>query len=61
MYGVPNKKEPLSALSTQQWRPMSATPAVVQAPMHYSNTVFPSGTDRRTSTNVQFGQSIEIK
>jgi len=58
MYGVPNKKQPLSSISTQQWRPMTATPAITQAPMNYSNYILPSGTDKRTTTNVEFGQSI---
>jgi hypothetical protein len=61
MYGVPNKKLPISTINTLERRPMTATPAVTQAPMHYSNYVFPSGTDKRTVTNVSFGQSIEIK
>jgi hypothetical protein len=61
MYGVPNKKADLSTESTLNWRPLSGTPAVTQAPMHYSNFVFPSGTNRRTVTNVSFGQSVEIK
>jgi hypothetical protein len=61
MYGVPNKKLPLSTINTLERRPMTATPAVTQAPMHYSNFVFPSGTDKRTVTNVSFGQSIDIK
>ena len=61
MYGVPNKKESLSSISTQEWRPMAATPATTQAPMYYSQQVLPSGTDRRTSTNVEFGQSIKTK
>jgi len=60
MYGVPNKKVPLSSIESLSRRPMTATPAVTQAPMHYSNYVLPSGTDKRTSTNVEFGQSIKI-
>ena len=59
MYGVPNKKDPI--LIDLERRPLTATPAVTQAPMHYSNHVFPSGTNRRTVTNVSFGQSLEIK
>jgi hypothetical protein len=59
MYGVPNKKDPL--LVDLERRPLTGTPAVTQAPMHYSNYVFPSATERRTITNVSFGQSIEIK
>lgn len=59
--GVPNKKLPISTINTLERRPMTATPAVTQAPMHYSNYVLPSGTDKRTVTNVSFGQSIEIK
>lgn len=59
MYGVPNKKDPI--LLDLERRPPTATPAVTQAPMHYSNYVFPSGTNRRTVTNVSFGQSVEIK
>ena len=60
MYGVPQKKPNLSTLSTQQRRPMTATPAVTQAPMHYSNYIFPAGTDKRSTTNVSFGQSVKI-
>ena len=59
LYGVPSKKDPL--LITQEVRPMTATPALTQAPMHYSNYILPSGTNKRTVTNVSFGQSIEIK
>lgn len=59
MYGVPIKKEPLEY--DLKRRPLTATPAVTQAPMHYSNHIFPSGTNRRTVTNVSFGQSVEIK
>lgn len=59
MYGVPNKKEPLSSIDNLSRRPMTATPAVTQAHMHYSNYVFPSGTNKRTTTNVEFGQSIK--
>ena len=59
MYGVPNKKDPI--LLDLVRRPLTATPAVTQAPMHYSNHIFPSGTNRRTVTNVSFGQSVEIK
>jgi hypothetical protein len=59
MYGVPSKKDPI--LLDLERRPLTATPAVTQAPMHYSNYVFPSGTNRRTVTNVSFGQSVEIK
>lgn len=62
LYGVPNKRGPsLSTLLTPERRPFTATPAQTQAPMHYSNYIFPSATDRRTVTNVEFGQSIEIK
>jgi len=61
MYGVPNKKAPLSSIDTLSRRPMTATPATVQAQTNYSNFVFPSGTDKRSTTNVEFGQSIEIK
>ena len=62
LYGVPNKKgTPLSTLLTSDRRPTTATPAVTQAPMHYSNYILPSATNRRTVTNVEFGQSIEIK
>ena len=61
MYGVPNKKPSLSTELTLERRPLTATPGVTQAPMHYSNHVFPSGTNRRTVTNVSFGQSVEIK
>ena len=61
MYGVPNKKVPLSSIDNLSRRPMTATPASIQAPMHYSNHVFPSATNRRTVTNVEFGQSVEIK
>jgi len=61
MYGVPIKKPSLSTELTLDRRPLTATPAVTQAPMHYSNYVFPSGTNRRTVTNVSFGQSVEIK
>ncbi len=39
---------------------MTATPAITQAPMHYSNYVLPSGTDKRTTTNIEFGKSIQI-
>lgn len=59
MYGVPNKKEPI--LITPDRRPSVATPAVTQAPSHYSNYVLPSNTNRRSVTNVSFGQSIELK
>jgi hypothetical protein len=62
MYGVPNKRGPsLSTLLTPDRRPFTATPASIQAPMHYSNPVFPSATNRRTVTNVEFGHSVEIK
>ena len=61
MYGVPIKKPSLSTELTLDRRPLTATPAVTQAPMHYSNYIFPSGTNRRTVTNVSFGQSVEIK
>lgn len=61
MYGVPIKKPSLSTELTLERRPLTATPAITQAPMHYSNYVFPSGTNRRTVTNVSFGQSVEIK
>lgn len=60
LYGVPQKKPNLSTLNTQQRRPMTATPAVTQAPMHYSNYIFPAGTDKRSTTNVSFGQSVKI-
>jgi hypothetical protein len=59
MYGVPIKKDPI--LIDLERRPLTATPAVTQAPMHYSNYIFPSSTNLRTTTNVSFGQSIEIK
>ena len=59
MYGVPNKKDPI--LIDLQRRPLTATPAVTQAQMHYSTHILPSNTDRRSVTNVSFGQSIEIK
>lgn len=59
LYGVPSKKDPL--LITQEVRPMTATPALTQTPMHYSNYILPSGSNKRTVTNVSFGQSIEIK
>ena len=59
MYGVPIKKDPI--LIDLERRPLTATPAVIQAPMHYSNYIFPSSTNLRTTTNVSFGQSIEIK
>jgi hypothetical protein len=61
MYGVPIKKPSLSTELTLDRRPLTATPAITQAPMHYSNYIFPSGTNRRTGTNVSFGQSVEIK
>jgi hypothetical protein len=61
MYGVPIKKPSLSTELTLDRRPLTATPAIVKAPMHYSNYVLPSGTDKRTVTNVSFGKSIEIK
>lgn len=59
MYGVPNKKDPL--LMDLERRPLTGTPAVTQAPMNYSNYIFPSATERRTTTNVSFGQSVKIK
>uniref|UniRef100_A0A6C0LEF4 DUF5899 domain-containing protein n=1 Tax=viral metagenome TaxID=1070528 RepID=A0A6C0LEF4_9ZZZZ len=59
MYGVPSKKNPI--LLDLERRPLTATPAVTQAPMHYSDYVFPSNTNRRTVTNISFGQSVEIK
>ena len=59
MYGIPTKKDQL--LIDLERRPPAATPAITQAPMHYSNYIFPSGTNRRTVTNVSFGQSVEIK
>lgn len=60
LYGVPQKKPNLSTLMTQTRRPTTATPAVTQAPMHYSNYIFPAGTDKRSTTNVSFGQSVKI-
>ena len=60
MYGIPQKKVSLSTELTLERRPLTATPGLTQAPMHYSNFVFPSGTDKRTTTNVEFGQSIKI-
>ena len=56
MYGVPNKKVPISSIDTLSRRPMTATPASTIAPMHYSNYVLPSATNRRTSTNIEFGR-----
>ena len=58
MYGVPSKnKTPYYTLDD---RPLTGTPANTQAPMNYSAVILPSGTDKRTTTNVQFGDSIEI-
>ena len=59
MYGIPNKKEPI--LIDLERRPLIATPAITQAPTHYSNYILPSNTNRRAHTNVSFGQSVEIK
>ena len=61
MYGVPMKKPDLSTELTPERRPFAATPAVTQAPSHYSNYIMPSATDKRTITNVSFGQSVEVK
>jgi hypothetical protein len=58
MYGVPLKKEDLSF--TLDRRPLTGTPGVTQAPMNYSNVIFPSGTYKREGTNVSFGQSVKI-
>lgn len=60
IYGIPQKKMSLSTELTLERRPLTATPGLTQAPMHYSNHVFPSGTSKRTTTNVEFGQSIKI-
>jgi hypothetical protein len=59
MYGVPSKNK--TPYYTLEERPLTATSAVTQAPTHYSNYVMPSGTDKRTTTNVEFGQSIKVK
>jgi len=59
MYGVPSKNK--TPYWTMEDRPLSATPGgSVRAPMIYSNPVMPSGTDKRTTTNVEFGQSVKI-
>ena len=60
MYGVPQKKVSLSTELTLERRPLTATPGLTQAQMHYSNFVLPTGTDKRATTNVEFGQSIKI-
>ncbi len=62
LYGVPLKKPSLSTELTLERRPMVATHGgVIQAPMTYSNLVFPSGTNKRSTTNVSFGDSIEVR
>jgi len=62
LYGIPQKNPTLATELTLERRPMIATPSgVVQAPMTYSTQVLPSGTDKRTVTNVTFGDSIEVK
>ena len=59
MYGVPSKNK--TPYWTMEDRPLSATPGgSVSAPMIYSNPVLPSATDKRTTTNVEFGQSIKL-
>lgn len=58
MYGVPSKnKTPFWTLDD---RPLSANPALIQAPMTYSNPILPSGTNKRQEINVSFGESIKI-
>ena len=61
IYGLPQKKPSLSVELNQERRPMTATTGgVINAPMHYSNPVLPSGTNKRVGTNVEFGQSIPL-
>jgi hypothetical protein len=60
LYGVNLKKQNIASIDTLKRRPLNATPAVTQAPMVYSNYVLPSATDKRTVTNVEFGQSIKV-
>jgi hypothetical protein len=62
IYGVPNNSRGgANRYYTLEERPVTATPGLTQAPMHYSNYVFPSNTDKRTVTNVEFGHSIKIQ
>ena len=59
MYGVPLKKEPL--IYKLEDRPLTASLGVTQAPSYYSNYILPSATDKRTVTNVSFGQSVKVE
>ena len=62
VYGVPQKKPSLSTELTPEKRPMIATTGgVVQAPMTYSPIILPSGTNKRSATNVSFGDSVEVR
>jgi len=60
LYGVPSKKAFLNS-GLDSGRCPTATPAIIQAPMVYSPQILPSGKDRSISTNVSFGDSVEIK
>lgn len=58
MYGVPSKNK--TPFYTLEDRPLTATPGLTQAPMHYSNPILPSGTNKRQEINVSFGDSIKV-
>lgn len=59
MYGVPSKNK--TPYWTMEDRPLSATAGgAIQGQMMYSNPILPSGTDKRTVTNVEFGQSVKL-
>tara|TARA_B100001093_G_scaffold501778_1_gene553897 strand:+ start:2843 stop:4075 length:1233 start_codon:yes stop_codon:yes gene_type:complete len=58
MYGIKsNNKTPFYTLED---RPLTGGGGITQAPTYYSNFVFPSGTSKRITTNVSFGQSVKV-
>lgn len=62
MYGVPsNSRGGANRYYTIEDRPLTATPAVTTAPMNYAPHIFPSNTNRRSVTNVEFGHSVKIQ
>lgn len=61
VYGVPNNSRGgANRYYTLEDRPITATPATTYAPMNYSPHIFPSNTNKRTVTNIEFGQSVKV-
>jgi len=62
LYGVPNLKSGSgNQYYTLEDRPLgNGSPADVHRPMVYSPVILPSATDKRTTTNVQFGTTVNV-